>query len=99
MERQLPMVEFIQGTKSYHPAMQELERAYVSGQLSHGGDPVLTWCASNMVARTDPNLNTAPDKKRSAEKIDDMCALLMGIGRLIHGQDESMPDDYLPSFV
>lgn len=99
MERELPMVEFIQGTKSYHPAMQELERAYVSGQLCHGGDPVLTWCASNLVARTDPNLNTAPDKKRSAEKIDDMCALLMGVGRLIHSQEEGMPDDYLPSFV
>jgi phage terminase large subunit-like protein len=95
-ERGLPMVEFIQGTKSYHPAMQELERAYIAGKLRHGGDPVLTWCASNIVARTDPNLNTAPDRKRSAEKIDDMCALLMGVGRLIAADDDTntMPDDY-----
>lgn len=77
---EVPLVEFIQGTKSYHPAMQELERAYIGGRLVHDGDPVLTWCASNLVARTDQNLNMAPDKKRSAEKIDDMTALLMAVG-------------------
>lgn len=76
----LPMQEFIQGPRSYHPAMQELERAYVSGQLSHGNDPVLNWCASNLVARRDVNMNTAPDKRRAADKIDDIVALLMGIG-------------------
>lgn len=76
----LPMEAFIQGPKSYHPAMQALERAYTSGKLSHGNDPVLNWCAANLVARTDVNMNTAPDKKRALEKIDDMVALLMGVG-------------------
>lgn len=71
---------FIQGPKSYHPAMQEFERAYMGGKLCHGNDPVLNWCASNLVARTDQNLNTAPDKKRSPEKIDDIVTMLMGIG-------------------
>lgn len=76
----VPMIEFVQGPKSYHPAMQALELAYIGGKLSHGGDPVLAWCASNLVARRDQNLNMAPDKKRSADKIDDMAALLMAIG-------------------
>ncbi len=76
----VPMRQFIQGPKSYHPAMQEFERAYVAGQLHHGGDPVLTWCASNLVVRLDVNLNMAPDKRRSAEKIDDIVALLMAFG-------------------
>ena len=80
VEDELPMLEFVQGTKSYHPAMQELERLYVSRKLAHGGDPVLQWCASNLVARRDANLNMAPDKKRSADKIDDMSALLMALG-------------------
>jgi phage terminase large subunit-like protein len=87
---ELPMVEFIQGPKSYHPEMQEFERAYIAGNFRHGGDPVLTWCASNIVARTDQNMNTAPDKKRSPEKIDDMAALLMGIGAMLAAE----PDDY-----
>lgn len=80
---QLPegqMLEFVQGPKSYHPAMQALERAYIAGNLAHGGDPLLNWCASNLVARRDQNLNMAPDRKRSADKIDDMAALLMAIG-------------------
>lgn len=87
VENEIPMLEFIQGPKSYHPAMQSLERHYVAGALRHGGDPVLTWCASNLVARADQNLNLAPDKKKSADKIDDMTALLMAIG--IMGGDET----------
>jgi phage terminase large subunit-like protein len=80
-DRQLPMVEFRQGPKSYHPAMQALERIYRSVLLRHGNDPVLTWCASNLIVRYDENMNMAPDKKRSKEKIDDVTALLMAIGR------------------
>lgn len=76
----VPLKEFIQGPKTYHPAMQALERAYTSGRLSHGNDPVLNWCAANVIARTDVNMNTAPDKKRAPEKIDDMVALLEAFG-------------------
>jgi phage terminase large subunit-like protein len=60
--------------------MQELDRHYRAGLLNHAGDPVLRWCAANLVARQDVNLNMAPDKKRSADKIDDMAALLMAVG-------------------
>ena len=77
---ELPLIQFVQGTKSYHPAMQELDRMYRAGLLNHAGDPVLRWCAANLVARKDVNLNMAPDKKRSADKIDDMAALLMAVG-------------------
>jgi phage terminase large subunit-like protein len=77
------MEQFIQGPKSYHPAMQALEVAYLNGKLVHGNDPILNWNASNMVARQDANLNNAPDKKRATEKIDDFCALLMAEGRAI----------------
>lgn len=83
LSTQLPediLLEFVQGPKSYHPAMQALELAYIGGQLAHAGDPVLAWCASNLIARKDQNLNLAPDKKKSADKIDDMSALLMAIG-------------------
>jgi phage terminase large subunit-like protein len=85
------MEQFIQGPKSYHPAMQALEIAYLSGNFTHGNDPVLNWNASNIVARQDVNLNNAPDKKRSTEKIDDMCALLMGVAKS-QGEKEPEPD-------
>lgn len=83
------MEQFIQGPKSYHPAMQALEVAYLNGNLAHGDDAVLNWNATNIVAREDVNLNKAPDKKKAAEKIDDMCALLMAVGRSIA---EKVPD-------
>lgn len=72
--------EFRQGPKSYHPAITETERLYLAGNFRHGGDPVLNWCASNVVPRRDENMNMAPDKKRSADKIDDACALFMAVG-------------------
>lgn len=94
------MVPFIQGPKSYHPAMQALETAYLEGDLAHGDDAVLNWNAANMVAREDVNLNKAPDKKKAADKIDDFCALLMGTGAATSGlEDESDMNDFLRGFV
>jgi phage terminase large subunit-like protein len=75
-----PLVEFGQTTKNYHPAMRELEQAYVAKRIQHGNDPVLNWCASNLIALKDGNLNMKPDKKRSPDKIDDMSSLLMAVG-------------------
>ncbi|WP_325435158.1 terminase large subunit [Pseudomonas nitroreducens] len=93
---EVPMLEFIQGTKSYHPTMQALEMAYISGKLAHGGDPLLTWCASNVIPRYDGNMSTAPDKKKSPDKIDDMTALLMAIGASkAEVEDTGDLDDFL----
>lgn len=93
-KEEVPLQEFIQGGKSYHPAMQELELAYVEGNLNHGNDPVLNWCASNLIARTDQNLNTAPDKKKAPEKIDDIVALLMAIGVMQTAVDQGDVDGF-----
>ncbi len=95
----VPMVEFVQGPKSYHPAMQELERKYIPGKLAHGGDPVLSWCAANLVPRRDVNLNMAPDKRRSADKIDDMTALLMAVGVSLTPEADSSLADFLSNPV
>jgi phage terminase large subunit-like protein len=74
--------EFRQGAKSYHPAMVEAERLYLAGNLRHGNDPVFNWCMSNVVPRRDENMNAAPDRKRSADKIDDACAFYMAVGAM-----------------
>lgn len=90
------MVQFIQGPKSYHPAMQALEAAYLEGRVAYGEDPVLNWNMSNLVARVDANMNQAPDKKRAAEKIDDACALLMGVG---HATANAETDDAMAEYL
>ena len=95
----IKMEPFIQGPKSYHPAMQEFERAYMAGNFSHGGDPVLTWCASNLVTRTDQNNNNAPDKKKSPDKIDDAVAMLMAFGGWVSEQTDDDISDFINSPV
>lgn len=87
-DQKVPMEMFIQGAKSYHPAMKELERVYAGGTLNHGNDPVLNWCMANMVARVDVNMNMAPDRKNAPDKIDDGVALLMAIGQAIKVTDQ-----------
>ncbi|WP_313082572.1 terminase TerL endonuclease subunit [Pulveribacter sp.] len=98
-EAGVPMELFRQGPQSYHPAMQDLELHYMAGKLAHGNDPVLNWNASNLVAREDANLNKAPDKKRSTEKIDDMAALLMATGASLTHAVQGGMDDFLTNMV
>lgn len=74
-----PLLEVRQGHASLAGPMKELDRAYLSGQFDHGGDEMLTWCASNVVARPDHNDNLVPSKRLSSEKIDDYAALLNAI--------------------
>jgi len=79
LEDGAPMIEVRQGFASLTGAMKELDRLYLEGLLDHGGDEVLTWCASNVVARPDDAGNIKPSKGKSNEKIDDYCALLNAI--------------------
>jgi phage terminase large subunit-like protein len=92
------LMQFIQGPKSYSPAMKLCETAYLNGKLVHGGDPVLTWHMSNVVPRYDVNMNVAPNKKRSPDKIDGACALFMCFGATA-SPDEEDGSDYFANPV
>jgi phage terminase large subunit-like protein len=65
--------------------------------MRHGGDAVLNWCASNVVPRYDDNMNMSPDRKRSADKIDDAVALFMAVGAM--GVAEPPPKKFQLLFV
>ena len=78
----LTMVEFGQGFISMGPASAELMRLLIGRELQHGGNPVATWCASNVTVRRDPAGNEKPDKERSTERIDAVVAAIMAVGRL-----------------
>lgn len=82
-DARMTMVQFGQGFASMSPPMKELEKLILSNGIAHGGNPVLTWMADNLVARTDPAGNIKPDKEKSTEKIDGMVALIMGLDRAI----------------
>lgn len=94
----LPIEKFIQGPASYHPAMKAFEIAYLSGRLRHGSHPVLRWNFANLVARHDVNMNMAPDKKRSSDKIDGAQCVIMAFG-LAETDDAAGFDQYLNNIV
>jgi phage terminase large subunit-like protein len=77
----MPMVPFSQGILNMSPPTKDLMTKVLSRRMRHHRNPVLRWMAGNLVVKVDENGNLKPDKKRSAEKIDGMVALIMGIAR------------------
>ncbi|MGF7184722.1 phage terminase large subunit-like protein [Desulfitispora alkaliphila] len=75
------VVPFGQGFKDMSPPTKDLMRLTLSGQIAHGGHPVLRWMADNIVVRTDPAGNIKVDKEKSSEKIDGIVALIMALAR------------------
>ncbi|WP_209316216.1 terminase large subunit [Haematospirillum sp. 15-248] len=96
MDDGLTMVPFGQGFISMATPTRELEKLVISGQLAHGGNPVLRWMASNVVVLEDPAGNMKPAKNKSAEKIDGIVALIMALGRATLPKEErgGSIDDY-----
>jgi phage terminase large subunit-like protein len=79
----LPLLPFIQGWKSYSPAIREFEVAATEGRLIHGGHPVLRWCVSNTILLHAPGQaqqNRRPEKRRTYGRIDLAVAAIMAIG-------------------
>lgn len=77
----LPMIEFIQGIKSYTAPTKEFEAWLLQAKLDHGSHPVLAWMASNLAVLRDKNDNMMPQKRLSRGRIDGCSALIMAIGR------------------
>jgi phage terminase large subunit-like protein len=75
------VLEFRQGFGSMAAPTRELMRLLAGNMIVHGGQPVLTWCASNLSVKTDPAGNAKPDKQKSSDRIDGIVALIMGLGR------------------
>ena len=73
----VPMVEVRQNVQTFSAPMKEVEALVKSGRLRHGGDPVMTWMMSNVVAHTDNKDNIYPRKAVAENKIDGAIALIM----------------------
>ena len=79
------MVKLAQGFGTYTEPMKEFERLLKMGKLRHGGDPVLTWMASNVSVEQGANLTRRPSRAKSVDKIDGIVASLMAMARAIVG--------------
>jgi len=77
------IIEYRNTVQNMSPPMREMEAAITAGRWRHGCDPVLTWMASNVVAKVDAKENLYPRKERAENKIDGIVAILMALGRAL----------------
>lgn len=82
-------VEFRNTVQNMSPAMREVEGAIAGGRFHHANHPILTWMASNVVAKEDAKENIFPRKEQSENKIDGMIATIMGVGRAYYAIDQT----------
>jgi phage terminase large subunit-like protein len=81
----LTIVPFGQGYASMSPAAKQFEKLILGRRVAHGGNPVLSWMASNVAVKQDPAGNIKPDKAKSRDRIDGIVALVMAAGReMVH---------------
>jgi phage terminase large subunit-like protein len=81
-----PMVEFGAQVKNFSDPMKELDALILSGAIQHDGNPVQTWCMSNVTAKVDAKDNVFPRKERPESKIDGAVALIGALARWIHAE-------------
>jgi phage terminase large subunit-like protein len=77
----LEMVPVRQGFATLSSPAKLLETMVARHELNHGGNPVLTWMADNVVIETDAGANIKPSKKHSSQKIDGIAALVTALER------------------
>jgi len=77
------MVALRQGFLSLNAPTKRLLELVLTGLLAHGGHPVLTWNASNVVVAIDAAGCIKPDKSCSKEKIDGIAAAVDALARAI----------------
>lgn len=82
------VIEYRNTVQNMSPAMREMEAAITGGRWRHNADPVLTWMASNVVAKADAKDNIYPRKERDENKIDGVVAILMALGRAVLTEGE-----------
>lgn len=98
-------VEFMrQGCLSMNEPVRRLEVLISKGLMHHGDNPVMNWMADNAVSVSDSEGNVRLSKKQSADKIDGVVSLVMGLaaamaddpvkpGITILGRDDEDDDD------
>jgi len=88
----LDVVPYGQGFHDMSEPTKEMEKLIVGKQISHGGNPVLRWCANNVAVDTDAAGNLKPNKAKSTERIDGIVAGIIALGRALVSPDGSIYD-------
>ncbi|ECF6595008.1 terminase large subunit, partial [Salmonella enterica] len=89
----LEPVTITQNYTNMSDPMREIEAAIAAGRFHHDGNPLMTWCISNVVGKYLPGSDDVvrPVKEGAGNKIDGAVGLMMGVGRAMLNE----PKDFL----
>ncbi|WP_250528833.1 terminase large subunit [Caballeronia sp. ATUFL_F1_KS4A] len=95
----LTPVTIIQNYTNMSDPMKEFEAAVTSGRFHHDGNPIMTWCVSNVVGKYLPGNDDVvrPVKQGNDNKIDGAVALIMAIGRAMLAGQTGAIEEFLSS--
>lgn len=87
-------VVITQNYTNMSPAMMELEASIEGGRFHHDGNPIMTWCISNVIGKNLPGNDdiVRPIKQNADSKIDGAVALMMAVGMAMREQDDGADD-------
>jgi phage terminase large subunit-like protein len=77
------MKPFGQGFISMSAPTKEVEKLFLSNEISHDGNPVMEWMMTNVMLRFDPAGNIKIDKAKSTEKVDGPVAMVMAYAQIM----------------
>ncbi len=82
-EENLEPITITQNYQNMSDPMKELEAAIITGRFHHDGNPIMTWCISNVQGKYLPGNDdiVMPKKEKPEYKIDGATGLIMAIGR------------------
>lgn len=80
--------------------MKEIEAAIASGRFHHDGNPIMTWCMSNVIGKNLPGNDDVvrPIKQGNDNKIDGAVTLMMAVGQVMK-PDETDDEDFMKSIM
>lgn len=89
----LQAIEVAQNMAQMSGPSKEFEADVLDGLLDAGGNPLVSWCAMNVVAKRDDKDNIYPAKKRSRGRIDPIIAALIARRLAMIDRDAPVADD------
>lgn len=73
------VVRIQQSRMNYHGAIDQFLSLVEKREIKHDGNQLLKWAVTNLVVTADNSGRYMPDRKNSADKIDPVVAILMGL--------------------
>ena len=96
----LTPISITQNYTNMSDPMREIEAAIAAGRFHHDGNPLMTWCISNVVGKYLPGSDDVvrPVKEGAGNKIDGAVALIMAVGRAMLYEKEDTLSDHIESY-